>query len=165
MRVFPDQAFSILPEKPLMVLRKLAQHNVRYMVIGGYAVRYYALLRPTKDLDLFIDRTETNVARLCQALGDLGASKKSQTILGHLTKPRAQLVWLSIDFFSSLQNLEFEVLYRKRVDVVFNSVPITMISLEHLLQCKQLAMKDPYRSAKEIEADAADLVKIEAALK
>jgi hypothetical protein len=40
------------------LLRLLNDHEVRYLVVGGYAVSYRGYPRTTGDLDLWIDRTE-----------------------------------------------------------------------------------------------------------
>jgi hypothetical protein len=38
------------------LLSALNAHNVRYVVVGGYALAVHAQPRATKDLDVFIDR-------------------------------------------------------------------------------------------------------------
>lgn len=50
------------------LLSLLAQHRVRYLVVGGWAVIHYAEPRYTKDLDIFVDADESNCRRLKQAL-------------------------------------------------------------------------------------------------
>ena len=41
-------------------LRLLGQHNVKYVVVGGYALGYHGYVRATGDLDLFIEISESN---------------------------------------------------------------------------------------------------------
>ena len=38
-------------------------HSVKYLIVGGYAVTYYAQPRATKDLDLFIRPDVENAKR------------------------------------------------------------------------------------------------------
>lgn len=54
------------------LLRLLEEHEVDYMVVGGYAVAYHGCPRFTKDLDLFFDASDANVARLRKALVAFG---------------------------------------------------------------------------------------------
>ena len=35
-------------------LRLLASHDVKYLLIGGYAVAYHGYVRPTLDLDVWV---------------------------------------------------------------------------------------------------------------
>ena len=49
----------------------LTARNVRF-VVGGHALAYHGRPRYTKDLDVFVDITPENAARLLLALGDFG---------------------------------------------------------------------------------------------
>lgn len=53
--------------------------NVRYIVVGAYAVAYHGYARFTADIDLFIERSYENAERLVQVIerfgfGDLNLS-------------------------------------------------------------------------------------------
>jgi hypothetical protein len=48
-------------------------HNVRYLIVGGYAVSLHAQPRATKDLDVLIDPSEENSEALFAALVKFGA--------------------------------------------------------------------------------------------
>ena len=61
-------------------------HDVRYMVVGGYAVAFHARPRFTKDLDLWIEPSEDNAARAFAALQDFGAPLTEMSS-GDLTDP------------------------------------------------------------------------------
>ena len=50
------------------ILRALKANDVRFKVVGGVALNLVGLPRATQDLDLFIDPTDDNVARLRKAL-------------------------------------------------------------------------------------------------
>jgi len=59
----------------------LEAHGVRYLIVGAHAIAVHARARYTKDLDIFIDRTKANAARVDRAIEaffgtkDLGYSK------------------------------------------------------------------------------------------
>ena len=55
----------------LSLVRALNEHEVAYIVIGGLALLAQGLPRATQDIDLFIEVTEDNVARLKQALDEV----------------------------------------------------------------------------------------------
>lgn len=49
------------------------EHKVKYLVVGGYAVSFYAEPRATKGLDLFIQPTLKNAKSVYRALAKFGA--------------------------------------------------------------------------------------------
>ena len=55
------------------LLRIFNDHNVRYLVTGGYAVVQYAETRFTKDLDILIGTDLPNAEAVCNALREFGA--------------------------------------------------------------------------------------------
>lgn len=46
--------------------------DVRYLIIGGYALVLHGFPRYTKDIDVWIERTADNATRLIGALVDFG---------------------------------------------------------------------------------------------
>lgn len=51
----------------------LARHDVEYVTVGGIAIQAYGGQRLTQDLDIAIDASAENIARLANALLDLDA--------------------------------------------------------------------------------------------
>ncbi len=51
---------DILNDEFLLFLKCAQQNDLRYMLIGGYAVNYYGYNRNTDDLDVWIAPTEEN---------------------------------------------------------------------------------------------------------
>ena len=50
------------------------QYNVKYLVIGGYAVAIHGYPRYTKDLDVSIEMSEENAERVVRVINDFGLS-------------------------------------------------------------------------------------------
>jgi len=50
------------------LVRELNQQGVEYMVIGGIALALHGVVRATEDIDLFIEPTSENIARLKNSL-------------------------------------------------------------------------------------------------
>ncbi len=48
-------------------------HNVKYLIVGGYAVSFYAQPRATKDIDLLIKTESDNARAVYEALQKFGA--------------------------------------------------------------------------------------------
>ncbi|MGI9032643.1 MAG: hypothetical protein ACR2HY_02950 [Acidimicrobiales bacterium] len=58
---------------PLGALKTLNDHDVRYVMIGGYASTIIGAPIITRDLDICYERTATNMEKLAGALRQLGA--------------------------------------------------------------------------------------------
>ncbi len=55
----------------LDLCRSLNEQGVRYVVIGGFAVIIYGFLRATKDVDLLVDSSESNIQKIKRAMSTL----------------------------------------------------------------------------------------------
>lgn len=55
------------------LLAEFARSEVRYVLIGGYAVGYHTKPRATKDMDLLLSGVGDNLERASQALAAFGA--------------------------------------------------------------------------------------------
>ena len=50
----------------------LNSHDVRYLIVGGFAVAYHGFPRMTGDIDFFVEATEQNAERLAAVLEAFG---------------------------------------------------------------------------------------------
>ena len=60
------------------LLRSLNAADVRYLIVGGYAVMIHTEPRFTKDLDIWIEPSLGNANNLVQALAQFGAPMGSR---------------------------------------------------------------------------------------
>lgn len=68
-----DQVARVRPLKAEPLLAALIDHEVDFVIVGGFAVAAHGFPRATKDIDICPDPTKENLARLAAALDDLGA--------------------------------------------------------------------------------------------
>jgi len=59
-------------------LSGLIAHRVRFVLVGGHAVAGHGEPRLTEDLDVFVEPTRSNAARLRRALVDFGFAASSR---------------------------------------------------------------------------------------
>lgn len=64
-----------IPLDGARILQALARHGVGFVVIGGLAVQAHGHTRTTQDIDLAPDLAPANLARLANALAELGARR------------------------------------------------------------------------------------------
>jgi len=61
-----------MPANPLLrVCALLNEHGARYLVCGGQAVILHGIVRTTEDVDIFIEPSEDNAAKVINALSQL----------------------------------------------------------------------------------------------
>jgi len=149
-------AFDTLSGAQLDLLFRFTQSSVKYVVIGGYAVRHYGNLRETTDLDLVIDRSKGNVDLVCDAMQDSRISLPA-SVNDQLRMPNQKCPWFDVEILSSLYGLKFKELFRNRDQLQFGNLTISIIGVEDLIRSKQLAIVDPGRDIRSKETDQNDL--------
>ena len=68
-------------DRLLALVRALNREGVEYAVVGAVALGLHGLARATEDLDLFVQPTSENVARLRRALSAVWADPDIDTIV------------------------------------------------------------------------------------
>ena len=115
-------------------------HNVRYLVIGGYAYSFYTEPRATKDLDVFIDSSPENARKVFEALIAFGAPLTGMTPADFQDgKSWFQIgVALSrIDVIQSIDAVHFDTAWESSEQgMVSNDIPVRYISIENLIRNK-----------------------------
>ena len=81
-----DQERTEEPElNAAAIVAALNRHQVRYVVIGAFAaIAQQAPIPATRDIDLTPETSEENLARLSQALTELGARIRTESVPGGL---------------------------------------------------------------------------------
>lgn len=125
-----------------MELELLGQFNsfgVRYLVIGGHAVQFHGHLRSTKDLDIFVDMSADNPAKVVSALKSLGFSG-SDLSADRFSEPKKQttLGRYQTELLTSPDGPSFEDAYARRVIANEKGVSIPVVSRDDLLQQKRM---------------------------
>ena len=110
-------------------------HDVRFLIVGGYAVAYYGHPRYTKDLDVWVDATDLNAQRLLAALEDFGFGALDLGSDDFLVPDRViQLGYppLRIVLLTSVSGVSFDECYPNRRVVEIDDVEVPFIGLDDL---------------------------------
>lgn len=140
-----------IPEIQLKFLQKLIECSVRFILIGGYALRFFGCKRPTGDVDILIDNCHENARKLRPIVADyLGYEPKFS--VEDLLKPRQQLKTQDkmIDILTSVDGLDFSAAFERRKGKPEGEIVLPIVSKADLIFIKESAAKDPKRRKKEI---------------
>jgi tRNA nucleotidyltransferase/poly(A) polymerase len=124
------------------LLQLLNEFDVEYLIVGGFAVMKYGEPRYTKDLDVWVDNSPENSARLVAALRKFGAPVEhdhitAETFTGKQIVYQIGVAPIRIDILTEVTGVEFPNAWKKRVRSTFFSVPVHFISLDDLVTNKQ----------------------------
>jgi hypothetical protein len=115
-------------------------NNVKYLIIGGYAIIQYAEPRYTKDLDIWISVDQENSVAVYKALKEFGAPLVGLTeadfseegFFYQMGRPP-----MRVDILMGIPGLEFEKAWQRRVEVDFDGIMVKFISREDLITSKK----------------------------
>jgi len=117
----------------------LNSNEVRYLIVGGYAVAVHGHPRYTKDLDIWIYADSENVEKLMSALKQFGFGSLGITPDDFLTPD--QIIQLGyppnrIDLLTSLKGVDFKNAHESRVPIEIDGLVADFVDLENLKKNK-----------------------------
>jgi hypothetical protein len=123
------------------VFRSFREHDVRYVVIGGIAAVLHGVPRATFDLDILIEATPENVARLLRAMLDAGLGTASLTTVEKVLDNEITIFKdrIRLDVRTSTPGVTFEAAWTHRQVVEFEGETLNLVSLPHLVATKKAA--------------------------
>jgi hypothetical protein len=122
------------------LLRAFVDADVRFMIVGAYALAVHGRPRATGDLDVWIDATPQNAPRVMKALAAFGAP------MGEITEvdfARPGVVYQlgvppgRIDILTELTGLTFEQAWRDRIRRPFGELEVDFIDRVSFLRNKR----------------------------
>jgi predicted nucleotidyltransferase len=116
-------------------LQLLNVHEVRYLIVGGYAVAFHGHPRYTKDLDVWLWVDPTNSKKIVSALNDFGFDSLGLTEQDFLNPVNVfQLGYppVRIDLAMSISGVEFDSCFTHKVVTEIDGISVNFIGLEDL---------------------------------
>jgi hypothetical protein len=134
-------------------LELLNKHNVRYCVIGSYALAFHARPRYTKDIDILIEASPENAKKLLAALKEFGFGSLNLTIEDFTEE--GKIVQLGcepvrIDIITSIKGLDFSDIWKDKVIGSFGSQEINFIDRQNLIKSKKISNRTQDRADLEL---------------
>jgi hypothetical protein len=116
--------------------------EVRYLVVGAYAVGVHGHPRATKDLDIWIDASPENAERVMNALSAFGAPLGELEARDFETPGTGFMMGnppRRIDVLTQIDGLRFADVSPRAIEASFDGVPTQVIGFEDLLTNKRAA--------------------------
>jgi hypothetical protein len=124
------------------LLRLFAEHEVRYLIVGGYAAMRYSQPRFTKDLDLWLEPSEENAKRVMHVFHEFGMPLIDVAPADFAKEGLQYMVGRSpvlFDFLTSLPGLIFPDCWETRTTDTEEGFCIYYLGCEALIAAKTLA--------------------------
>jgi len=113
----------------------LNAHQIKYLVVGGYAVTIHGYPRYTNDIDIWLQVDKTNAENIIETLKDFGFSSLNIKAEDFLEPDKVIQLGFPpnrIDLLTSISGVEFKDCYPKRVFVEIDGLKIDFIDLDSL---------------------------------
>jgi predicted nucleotidyltransferase len=122
------------------LLRAFIDHEVRFLIVGAYALAVHGRPRATGDLDVWIDATPENARRAMNALRVFGAPL-TELRESDLSTPgvvfQIGVEPLRIDILTSISGVTFAEAWPARVIAPFDGIEVPAIGRDHFLANKR----------------------------
>jgi hypothetical protein len=121
-------------------IQLLNDNQVKYLVIGGYAVAVHGHPRYTKDIDIWIEMTSENADKLVTALNQFGFG--SLGLSSQDFQSPDQIIQLGyppnrIDLITTPDGIDFDTCYSSKLEIIVNDTPVQFIDLNNLKKNKK----------------------------
>ena len=124
----------------LDLLRAFIDGNVRFLIVGAYALAVHGRPRATGDLDVWVDATPENAAKVMAALEQYGAPT-DQVSTQDFSRPgivfQMGLPPVRIDVLTELTGLTFSEAWPTRMRAAFGPLMADVIGREAFIRNKR----------------------------
>jgi hypothetical protein len=130
------------------LFRVLNERRVKYLVVGAYAVIYYAEPRYTKDLDVWVEPTHENASRVWKALAEFGAPLEDISVDDFINPELIYQIGVEpnrIDIMMAVPGVEFAGAWNRRVTSSYGRETINILDLDDLIHAKKTTDRDSDR--------------------
>ena len=125
-------------------IKLLNNHNVRYLIVGAYALALYAEPRNTGDIDIFIEGSEGNAKNILKVLKEFGFESLELTVKDFITKNMIVQLGVQpvrIDIISTISGVSSEEAFTAKEKKQFGKTTANFISEEFLIKNKKASAR------------------------
>lgn len=138
------------------ILQALTTHRVAFIIVGGASAALQGAPINTLDLDIVHERSDENISRLLNALGELGAyyrlqpERRLRPDTSHLSSPGHQLLMTRLGALDVLGAIEpggsYAELFVHSEEMRVGSISVRVLDLQTLIGIKETINRDKDRA-------------------
>ena len=125
----------VLPPDFKEFLNLLKDKNIKYLLIGGYAVGYHGYPRATNDMDIWIAIDPITAAQMVLVLKEFGFDTpqfSKELFLKENGIIRMGIAPMRIEIFTKISGVNFEECFQQRIVDEIDGIEVNIINLEQL---------------------------------
>lgn len=129
-------------DKEYHCLEIILKHNVKYLLIGGYAVKYHGYNRETKDVDILTNNDSETANNLSAAIHEIIGPHPSVTpnaIVGRKRQINLTQHGFNFEIIASIDGLNFVEAYERANHIIIRNLELSIISKKDLIYSKQIS--------------------------
>jgi hypothetical protein len=143
--------YGLFPAKKMLnddykeMLQLLKRNEVRFLIVGAYAMGAYGYPRATGDMDIWIMASSENSQKVFRTLKEFGAPL---TQINETTFAAGDIVFQigvaprRIDIITAIDGVEFNEAWQRRVDIDVDGLKVPFISKSDLIKNKESTGRD-----------------------
>jgi len=124
------------------LLKLFNKHEVKYCIIGAFAVAFYAVPRYSKDIDILVEPTLENGSRIVKALDEFGFGSLKLKEEDFAKKGKfIQLGYepVRVDLITSIGGATFEEVWKHKTKGAYGKTKTFFIGRGELIKSKKAA--------------------------
>ena len=122
------------------LLELFNRHDVKYIIVGSYALAYYGAPRYTGDIDLFVMPSQDNARRILSALADFGFASLNLCAEDFHTPGRVVQLGVPpvrIDIITSISGVSWDEAYAGKIPGNYGDVKVFFLGREQYIANKK----------------------------
>ena len=121
------------------LLRLLEKNNVRYLIIGGYAVAFHGYPRFTQDIDIFYYDSKDNIKKIIKSLVEFGFQEsdfKEDVFLEKGNIIQFGITPVRIDLLNEIDGVTFIEAEKNKIRGNYGKIKVNFIGKKELIKNK-----------------------------
>ena len=122
------------------MLQILLNNEVKFLIVGAYAMGIYGYPRATGDFDIWVENTADNSERIYKSLSQFGAPLK-EISPGTFTEKgiifQIGVAPRRIDIITHIDGVQFKEAYENKEEIEIEAIKIPFLSKENLIKNKE----------------------------
>jgi hypothetical protein len=122
------------------MLQTLLENEVRFLVVGAYALAVYGYPRATGDFDLWVEATQENSKKILSSLMQFGApigQVSEETFAEQGVVFQIGVAPRRIDILTHIDGVDFQEAYQAKEEITLEGMAIPFLSKENLIKNKK----------------------------